>query len=242
MQVEPSKGEAEMSVETKRNTALLAEWEDDGPVQVNSSASRRRQQRNTRRSSSIFTPSPNSASLLDESDEAVGMPISTDYAVDRDEGSPATMVLENLASLCVNSPSIEQPVLTPMSISLTSSSSDSSSSGSHVGVASTTDMAISLGDLNSYGGALASQIQRLPSPDAGNTVGGGTMSLQAIHSVGGALGTGPSHNGRQLSPISRMSHGSSAVTVSSPLTPNLVGDSLARVRVVALDDSHEKPH
>ena len=238
MQVEPSKGEADMSVETKRNTALLAEWEDDGPVQVTSSAARRRQQRNTRRSSSIFTPSPHSTSLLDDERDVAGeMPIST---VRRDTGrgdaSPATMVLENLASLCVNSPSIEQPVLTPMSISLCSSSSDSSSSpssGNQVVVASTSELAISLKDLNSHGGAVAPTVRRVPSPDAGYTTGIDTMSLQAIHSVGGALGTGPAHEGRQLSPISRMSHSATAVTVTvpPPLTPDLLrNDGLARVR------------
>jgi hypothetical protein len=68
---------------------------------------------------------------------------------------------------------------------------------------------------------------RLPSPDANNTAGGVTMSLQAIHSVGAALGTASARKGRELSPISRMSHSTSV----PPATPNFL-HGRAMVRVV----------
>jgi len=227
-----------MSAETKRNSALLAEWDDDGPLQGTSSAARRRQQRKNRRSSSIFTPSPSSSSLLDDSDDEM-MQVSNKFDMERREESPATMVLENLASLCVDSPSMttDRPILLPRtSSSIVGTSSDSSSSSTDASqrspTISTTELAIPLGDLHTLGAATVSaRVRQVPSPDASNPTGGSLpMSLEAIHSMGGALGTMSCHStGRQLSPISRMSQ-SDVDTIPSPTATNRSEEDQDKVR------------
>lgn len=209
---EVSKEEEEMTVETKRNSALLAEWEDD--LAPTSSAARRRQQRKNRRSSSLFTPSPMS-SLLNNDDEE------EEVSDRRRAPSPSTIVMENLASLCVDSPltstSMETncsvaescddvdsvknapPSLTPVSMGSDDSSSSSGSSSS-AGENKTAQFAISLDSVNVTGGAMdtttpprlelqstttTSSVSSALSADT--TTPPPNMSLDTIHSVGGAL-------------------------------------------------------
>lgn len=164
--------EEEMTVETKRNSALLAEWEEE--LQPASSAARRRQQRKNRRSSSIFTPSPMSSSLLlddsdDEENESSEQPLQQQQQPQ--VPSPSTMVMENLASLCVDSPTVAggatatpkvdassiPPTLTPLSSAGSDSSSSDTSSFRRSGETSnnkTAEFAISLESVNASGGAM----------------------------------------------------------------------------------------
>lgn len=185
---EQTHDEEEMTIETKRNSAILAEWEDE--VQATSSASRRRQQRKNRRSSSLFTPSP--MSLLQD---------------DEEHPSPSAIVMENLASLCVDSPAekaSDPPILTPL---LTSDSSPSDHSGSE-----TAEFAINLDSVNSNGGAMDISPPRLDdSVTADTTPPPSNVNLIAIHSVGGALDRASPESytlAKVHSPISRMNESS----------------------------------
>ncbi len=181
---ETTREEEEMTLETKRNSAVLAEWDEE--LQPTSSASRRRQQRKSRRSSGLFTPSP--MSLLQD---------------DENRPSPSTIVMKNLASLCVDSPAdktVEPPVLTPLS--------NSDSSSSHDSMPETAEFAISLDSLHSDGGAMDTTPPRLEDlVTAETTPPTANMSLDAIHSVGGALDRASPATltiSKGHSPISRM--------------------------------------
>ena len=186
---EQTQEEEEMTIETKRNSAILAEWEDE--VQATSSASRRRQQRKNRRSSSLFTPSP--MSLLQD---------------DEEHPSPSAVVMENLASLCVDSPAeqmSEPPISTPVS---TSDSSFSDRSGTE-----TAEFAINLDSVNTNGGAMDISPARLDetSSTTDTTPPPSNMNLLAIHSVGGALDRASPETftlSKVHSPISRMNESS----------------------------------
>ena len=209
-QKEVKEEDEEMTIETKRNSAMLAEWEEELQP-LSSRASRRRQQRKNRRDSSIFDPSP-TGSLLNLDDEE------NDRENDRQQQvpSPSTIVMQNLASLCVDSPaaaSCQQftsdatsipPILTPVSSgSEDSSSSDNSSPRESL---KTVEFAISLESLNSSGAAMDTtpprvdinipgKMKDIPSTSTAPHMASSTemtppplnMSLDAIHSFGGAL-------------------------------------------------------
>lgn len=228
--------EEEMTVETKRNSAVLAEWEEE--LKPMSSASRRRQQRKNRRSSSLFTPSPMSLLNSDDEDE-------TDREKDRQQQnvSPSTIVMENLASLCVDSPaadaqkpSTSDTSTTPPTLTPLSAGSDDSSSSENSSVRrsrTTAEFAINLESVNASGGGMDTTPPKLDIPvnlikpsatlsksslaSAETTPPPSNMSLDTIHSVGGALdhaspATLTSKNScsstNRHSPISRMSGGS----------------------------------
>lgn len=181
---EQTQEEEEMTIETKRNSAILAEWEEE--VQATSSASRRRQQRKNRRSSSLFSPSP--MSLLQNEEE---------------QTSPSTMVMANLASLCVDSPAdkaSEPAILTPLS--------SSDSSPSDLAGAETAEFAINLDSVNTTGGAMDISPPRTEDGvTAETTPPPSNVSLIAIHSVGGALDRASPATytlSKVHSPISRM--------------------------------------
>lgn len=225
---EQCKEEEEMTLETKRNSAVLAEWEDE--LEPTMSASRRRQvQRKNRRSSGRFTPSP-MPSMASEDNETAEV----DY---QRLPSPSTMIMEDLASLCVNSPAtngkptdgetMAQSSSTPVSMGSDESLSafDSSMQGNI-----TSQFAISLDVVNTTGGAMdttpprvetqiftgnPSTSSKASSQSTETTPPPSNMNLDTIHSVGGALdrtsSTIMSSNMTDLnrhSPISRMAENS----------------------------------
>ena len=231
-----TEAEEEITQETKQNSALLAEWEDefedDDDDEIDSSnasrASHARRNRKNRRSSSIFMPSPD---LRDEDQDNADADFMTPNEVEAP--SPSVVVMENLASLRMSPlKSDSQPIHTAQF----SPSMESE------------DLSDSNGNDNSW--LRSSDSDLSPSSDQSTVVTSPAnidtaelvMKLDSIHTTGGAMDlTPPSAIHRtSTSPRPALAPPSSS---SSELTPPPTNVSLDTIHSFggALDDS-ESPN
>jgi hypothetical protein len=162
-QKEETQVEEELTHETKQNSALLEEWEEDFAEPRSSS----RRKRNNRRSSSLFTPSP----MLDDDKSAR-------ENVSLTAPSPSVEVMTNLASMRMASPAATnlQANQEPAQSSSSLPSRTPSQTQEY-----TAEFGVNLEAINATGGAMdITPPQRALSHAP-------AMSLESIHSVGGAL-------------------------------------------------------
>lgn len=99
---ERTQEEEDITQETKDNTAVLAEWEEEFSEPKSTSRSRRKNK--NRRSSSIFSPK----TMLDDEETEGGIPCSSPPRETSKvpESSPSELVTKNLASLRMSSPDV----------------------------------------------------------------------------------------------------------------------------------------
>ena len=179
---EQTKVEEEMTQETKQNSILLAEWEEE--FEEPRSSSRRR--RKNRRSSALFTPSPNLKSDRDDNDERNldQTTLMLDSALEAQ--SPSVQVAETLASLTMASPaSTSESAAKPLTRELTA------------------EFEVDLNQINSSGGAMdITPPQTNQSAGQEITPPPSSVSLESIHTVGGALDLESPASVKQSSSIS----------------------------------------
>ena len=195
---EETEVEVEITQETKQNSALLAEWEDE--FEQPRSTSRRR--RKNRRSSSLFLPSPMLASKEIDSDSRNTHPDPMQQA--SSAPSPSVVLMKELASLKMGSPAKESKYTSESSHSTVTNSKHASDHILFEENDDTAEFRVSLNAVHSTGGAMdttppqqsqhdtpqssvLSVSRRLSSSSADTTPPPTNVSLDAIHSVGGAL-------------------------------------------------------
>lgn len=187
-QKEKTEVEEELTIETKQNSVLLAEWEEDFAEPRSSS----RRKRKDRRSSSLFTPSP-----------MLNYETSDGESISSTAPSPSAEIMKNLESLRMASPAAPAPL---------NENQDPQESSSFPTYPQprreecTSEFGVNLEAINTTGGAMdISPPQRaLPSP-GDTTPPPSTVSLEAIHSVGGALGMESPASTDTLSPSAPLS-------------------------------------
>ncbi|CAJ1958632.1 unnamed protein product [Cylindrotheca closterium] len=183
--------EEEMTQETKKNSALLAEWEDD----FDEPRPRSRRNQKNRRTSSLFKPTPiktNGDDMRPDLDEVI-------------TPSPSAEVSATLASLSMTSPKVasEDDVYHENDETLASSSASGKKPippqsketiEENDSVGPKTDSSSSSMDITPTQRALSQDTQ---SNHADTTPPPSSLGLETIHSVGGALDVDSPGSGKQ---------------------------------------------